>query len=41
MRQAVPGDAAALAELAGELGYPAEPDKIERRLVSLSPEDDV
>ena len=41
LRQAVPGDAAALAALAGELGYPAEPDEFERRLVSLSPEDDV
>jgi hypothetical protein len=41
LRRALPGDAAALAELSGELGYPAEPDEIERRLAALPPDDDV
>jgi GNAT superfamily N-acetyltransferase len=41
IRRAVTGDAAALAELSGELGYPAEPDEIERRLAALPADDDV
>jgi len=41
IRRAMTGDAVALAELSGELGYPAEPDEIERRLASLPPDDDV
>jgi GNAT superfamily N-acetyltransferase len=41
LRRALLGDAAALAELSGELGYPAEPDEIERRLAALPPDDDV
>jgi GNAT superfamily N-acetyltransferase len=41
IRRAMPGDAAALAELSGELGYPAEPDEIQRRLVALPADDDV
>jgi ribosomal protein S18 acetylase RimI-like enzyme len=35
------GDAAALADLAAELGYPAVPGEIERRLAALPPDDDV
>ena len=41
IRRAVIEDAPALAELSGELGYPAEPDEIARRLASLPPDDDV
>jgi predicted N-acetyltransferase YhbS len=41
LRRALLGDAAALAELSGELGYPAEPDEIERRLAALPADDDV
>jgi GNAT superfamily N-acetyltransferase len=41
IRGAVTQDSPALAELSGELGYPAEPDEIEGRLVSLPPDDDV
>jgi GNAT superfamily N-acetyltransferase len=41
LRRALLGDAAALAELSGELGYPAEPGEIERRLASLPRDDDV
>ena len=41
LRRALLGDAAALAELSGELGYPAEPDEIERRLAALPLDDDV
>ena len=41
LRRALLGDAAALAELSGELGYPAEPDEIERRLAALPPDDDI
>ena len=38
IRRAMTGDAAALAELSGELGYPAEPDAILRRLAALPPD---
>jgi GNAT superfamily N-acetyltransferase len=41
LRRVLLGDAAALAELSGELGYPAEPDEIERRLAALPADDDV
>jgi len=41
IRRAVIEDAPVLAALAGELGYPAEPDEIERRLASLPPDDEV
>jgi GNAT superfamily N-acetyltransferase len=41
IRRAAPPDAPVLAELSGELGYPAEPNQIERRLASLPAEDDV
>jgi GNAT superfamily N-acetyltransferase len=41
IRRAVAGDEAAIAELSGELGYPAETADIERRLVALPPDDDV
>jgi hypothetical protein len=41
LRLALLGDAAVLAELSGELGYPAEPDEIQRRLAALPPDDDV
>ena len=41
IRRAVTGDAPVLAELSGELGYPAEPGEIERRLAALPPDDDV
>jgi len=41
LRRALLGAAAALAELSGELGYPAEPDEIERRLAALPPDDDI
>jgi|ERR1035437_273622 GNAT superfamily N-acetyltransferase len=41
IRRAVIEDAPALAELSGELGYPAEPNEIERRLAALPTDDDV
>ena len=41
LRLAVAGDAAALAALAGELGYPAEPSELGWRLESLPSDDEV
>jgi GNAT superfamily N-acetyltransferase len=41
IRRAERSDAAALAELAGELGYPTEPAEMERRLAALPRGDDV
>ncbi|HEX7611156.1 MAG TPA: GNAT family N-acetyltransferase [Candidatus Limnocylindrales bacterium] len=41
IRRSASRDAPVLAELSGELGYPAEPGEIERRLAALPPDDDV
>jgi GNAT superfamily N-acetyltransferase len=40
VRRAAPGDAAALAGLLGELGYPADADAVTRRLDELLARDD-
>ena len=40
-RRALLGDAAALAALAGELGYPSDPAAVIRRLEAVPPDDEV
>jgi hypothetical protein len=41
IRAAQPGDVAALAELAGELGYPTEPAAMAERLAGLPAGDEI
>jgi GNAT superfamily N-acetyltransferase len=40
VRAASPDDAAQLAELSGQLGYPAQPEEMKRRLARVKPNDD-